>query len=260
MTIRKYLYFIKIGLREGLQYRANTFSGIGATIISLTLYYFIWKAIAASGELSQPFAVIISYVALAQVISNSTSANLENTITQKVRKGTIVNELKRPMSLKLQLYFNQLGKSIFRLFVRGIPSLIIGIIFLNVGLPSLLNIIYFILSIFLSLNLAIMLSYTTSLLVFWTKVGWSLRMTRTMIAGLFSGAMIPLYLVPENIRRIFHLTPFPSMVDAPISIYQGTAQNISQIFGTQIIWIILLITISELLWRKAKQKITVQGG
>jgi len=142
MTFKKYLYFTKMGLREGLQYRANTFSGIGATIISLTLYYFVWKAIAASGELSQPFAVIISYVALAQVISNATSANLENIITQKIRKGTIVNELKRPMSLKLQLYSHQLGKSIFLLFVRVIPSLIICIIFLNVGLPTPINSVY----------------------------------------------------------------------------------------------------------------------
>ncbi|EHK02431.1 hypothetical protein HRED_04530, partial [Candidatus Haloredivivus sp. G17] len=129
----------------------------------------------------------------------------------------------KPASLKFQMYFYQLGKSSFKMVVRGIPALIIGILFLNVGLPSFIGGIQFLFSIFLTLNLAIALSYTSSMLVFWTKVGWSLRMTRTMVAGLFSGAMIPLYLVPDNIRAVFNLTPFPSMVDAPISIYQGTA-------------------------------------
>jgi ABC-2 type transport system permease protein len=81
-----------------------------------------------------------------------------------------------------------------------------------------------------------------------------------MLAGLFSGAMIPLYLVPENIRAVFYLTPFPHMVDAPISIYQGTAESVLQVFGMQLAWILLLSILAELVWRKAKTKLTVQGG
>jgi len=260
MKLRKYFSFTKVGLGQGLQYRSDTLAGIGATMISLVLFYFVWKAIAASGELATPFSSIIAYVALARVIDNATSANLENWIGERVRKGTIVNELKKPASLRLQLYFYELGRSLFKIVVRGVPALVISILFLNVGLPTLLNGFLFVLSMFLTLNLALSLSYLTSMLVFWTKVGWSLRMMRTMLAGLFSGAMIPLYLVPENIRNIFYLTPFPSMVDAPISIYQGTAESMVQVFGTQIAWIILLSMVAELLWRKAKTKLTVQGG
>ena len=260
MNLKKYFSFTKIGLREGFQYRSDALSGIGATMISLVLFYFIWKAIAASGELARPFSAIISYVALARVIDNATSANLESWVGDRVRKGTIVNELKKPVSLKLQLYFYELGRSSFKMVVRGIPALIIGILFLGVGIPSLLNSLYFLISIFLTLNLAIFLSYTTSMLVFWTKVGWSLRMTRTMVAGLFSGAMIPLYLVPENVRAIFNLTPFPSMVDAPISIYQGTAENVFNIFGIQLMWLLILGILSQILWTKAKKRLTVQGG
>ncbi|EHK01208.1 hypothetical protein HRED_09357 [Candidatus Haloredivivus sp. G17] len=66
--------------------------------------------------------------------------------------------------------------------------------------------------------------------------------------------------MPDNIRAVFNLTPFPSMVDAPISIYQGTAESVIQVFGIQLMWIIILAISSELLWRKAKKKITVQGG
>lgn len=256
----KYFSFTRVGLREGFQYRGNTLAGIGSTIISLIMFYFVWKAIAASGELATPFSTIIAYVALARVINNATSANLESWVGDRIRRGTIVNELKKPASLRLQLYFYQLGKSSFKLVVRGVPALILGILFLNVGLPSALNGFLFVLSLFLTLNLAITLSYLTSMLVFWTKVGWSLRMMRTMLAGLFSGAMIPLYLVPENIRSIFYLTPFPSMVDAPISIYQGTADSILGVFGTQLAWILILSVLAEVLWRKAKTKLTVQGG
>jgi ABC-type uncharacterized transport system permease subunit len=260
VKLSKYFSFTRVGLREGLQYRGNALAGIGSTMISLVLFYFVWKAIAASGELARPFSTIIAYVALARVIDNATSANLEDWIGERIRRGTIVNELKKPASLRLQMYFYQLGRSSFKLVVRGVPALTVGILFLNVGLPSILNGFLFALSLFLTLNLAISLSYMTSMLVFWTKVAWSLRMMRTMVAGLFSGAMIPLYLVPENIRRLFYLTPFPSMVDGPISIYQGTAESIPQVFGTQLLWIIILSVSAELLWRKAKKRLTVQGG
>jgi ABC-2 type transport system permease protein len=260
MKITKYLSFTRVGLGEGLQYRANTLSGILSTFISLILFYYIWKAIAASGELAQPFSAIIAYVALARVIENATSADIESQIGDAVRKGTIVNELKRPTSLRLQLYFYQFGKSSFKLLVRGIPALLVGIAFLGVGIPSVVNLGLFGVSMFLTLNLAITLSYTTSMIVFWTKIDWGLRMIRGTIAGLLSGAMIPLYLVPENLRNFFYLTPFPSMVDAPISVYQGTAESLVQVFGTQLAWILIMFLAAELLWRKAKTKLTVQGG
>jgi len=260
VKLAKYLSLTRVGLREGLQYRGNTLAGIGASLISLTLFYYIWKAIAASGELATPFSSIIAYVALARVISNATSANIEEWVGERIRKGTIVNELKKPVSLKLQLYFYELGRSSFKMIVRGFPALLVGILFLNVGVPGLLNGSLFLLSLFFTINLALVLSYLTSMFVFWTKVAWSLRMMRTMLAGLFSGAMIPLYLVPENIRAVFYLTPFPHMVDGPISIYQGTAESVLQVFGMQLLWILLLSILAELVWRRAKTKLTVQGG
>ncbi|WEL23192.1 ABC transporter permease [Candidatus Nanohalovita haloferacivicina] len=260
MKLQKYLSFTRVGLREGLQYRADTLAGIGSTLISLVLFYFVWKAIAASGELAVPFSTIIAYVALARVIDNATSANLESWIGDRIRRGTIVNELKKPVSLRGQLYFYEIGRSMFKLVVRGIPSLIAGIIFLNVGVPGPRNAFLFCVSIFLTLNLAIALSYVTSMLVFWTKIGWSLRMMRTMLAGLLSGAMIPLYLVPEGLRQFFYYTPFPSMVDGPISIYQGTADSVVNVLGIQLAWIIGLFLLAEVLWRKAKKILTVQGG
>jgi ABC-2 type transport system permease protein len=260
MRISKYLSFTKVGLREGLQYRANTLAGIGSTFLSLILFYYIWKAIAASGELAQPFSAIIAYVALARVIENATSSDVEYWVGDRIRKGTIVNELKKPISLRLQIYFHQLGKSSFKMLVRGIPALLAGIFFLGVGVPSIQNLLLFGFSIFLTMNLAIALSYATAMLVFWTKIDWGLRMIRGTIGGLLSGAMIPLYLVPDNLRNFFYLTPFPSMVDAPISIYQGTADSLVQVFGTQMAWILIVFLAAELLWRKARKKLTVQGG
>lgn len=260
MNPRKYLSFTRVGLREGLQYRTDALASVGTTVFYLALMYYVWLAIASSGTLNSSFERIIAYIALGQVIQNSTTVDLESWVGDRVRKGTIVNELKKPVAFNLQLYFYQLGETAFNVIGRGLPALLIGVAFLGVGFPGVSAGLQFLASLFLSLNLAITLSYAVSMLVFWTKVGWSLRMMRSLVTGLFSGAMFPLYLLPDGLRGLFQLTPFPSMVDGPISIYQGTAESTLTVLGIQVFWIVLLGVLGELLWRRARRKLTVQGG
>lgn len=259
--MKKYLAFTRVGFKEGMIYRADSLASVGTSVFFLVLMYYVWSAISASGDLASPFSAIIAYVALGQVISNATSVDLESWVGDRVREGTIVNELKKPASLNLQLFFYQLGKVLFNVVARAIPTFIIGIAFLNVGVPSIGTAAAFLLALFFALNLAILLSYSISMLVFWTKVGWSLRMMRSLLTGLFSGVLFPLYLLPQNLQNIFYLTPFPAMVDLPIRIYQGTAElSLLQGFGVQIFWIAALLIISEMLWHRAKKNLTVQGG
>jgi len=259
--MKKYLQFFRIGLRKGIIYRSDAIAAVGTTIFYLILMFYIWRAISISGELSSPFSAIIAYIALGQVVSNATSVNLEVWFTERVREGTIVNELKRPVSLHLQVYFYQLGYSAFNIIGRSVPAFIVGLMFLGIGIPSTLNGLAFLLSVFLSLNLVVALSYFVSMAIFWTKVGWSLRMMRSTLSRLLSGVMFPLYLLPEWLKPIFYSTPFPWMIDGPIRIYQGAAgSEIVKVLCIQVFWTLVLVIISALIWRKAKKKITVQGG
>jgi len=87
-------------------------------------------------------------------------------------------------------------------------------------------------------------------------------MMRNLIQRLFSGVLFPLYLLPGQLKPIFEATPFPSMVDAPISIFRMnvTGSEILPIFGKQILWTLIILLVGELMWRKAQTKLTVQGG
>jgi ABC-2 type transport system permease protein len=262
MSFRKYLEIARIGFREATAYRFDALMSVATSGFFLVLYYYIWSAIAASGQLSSSLTQIMSYIVVGQIVSNSVFVDAESFIGEKVRQGTIVNELKRPISLRLQTYFYLVGKSSFNLISRGLPVWIIGALFLNVGIPSGMNLLGFILSLFLSMNLVFSLSYATSMLVFWTKVAWSLRMMRSLIQNLFSGVVFPLYLLPTGLQPIFDFLPFSSMADGPISIFQGqvTGWGMLNVFAEQIGWTIAILLLGEVMWRKAKQKLTVQGG
>jgi ABC-2 type transport system permease protein len=100
------------------------------------------------------------------------------------------------------------------------------------------------------------------MLVFWTEIGWGIRAMRTNIQDVFSGVLFPLYLLPTGLAGVFNLLPFKWMADGPIRIFtmEATGAEMLNIFGLQLFWIIVIAVSGELAWRKAKTKLTVQGG
>jgi ABC-2 type transport system permease protein len=259
---RKYLEFTLTGFRTSLAYRLNSVASLANSVIFLVLMYALWSAIAASGRLEGGLNQVLTYIVLGQVISSSVFMNVEKLLSGKIREGTIVNELKRPISLRAQIYFQMLGIMLFNLIFVGLPMLLIGFTFLDLSFPGLFQTLVFGLSVLLAYNVVYGLSYATSMIIFWTKVGWSIRMMRTTVQSLFSGVYFPLYLLPPGLETAFNFLPFQSMVDAPISIFMGrtTGLEILSVLGKQVVWIVLLLILGELMWLKAKQKITVQGG
>lgn len=258
----KYLEFVRMGFRESTAYRFNAVMALVASVLYLVMVYAIWTSIAASGQLSASLTGVLTYVLLGQVVSNSVFVDVESWMSERVREGTIVNELKRPLSLKLQVYCYLVGKTLFNVVTKGLPVLFIGFLFIDMQIPSPMNSIGFLVALILSFNLVFAFSFLTSMLVFWTDIGWGIRAMRSNIQQVFSGVLFPLYLLPAGLASFFDLLPFQAMADGPIRIFTMSATGVEMlnIFSLQIFWIAVIVIIGELAWRKARKKLTVQGG
>ncbi len=258
----KYLEFVRMGFREATAYRFNAVMSLVASILYLVMVYAIWTSIAASGQLSASLTGVLTYVLLGQVVSNSVFVDVESWMSERVREGTIVNELKRPVSLRLQVYCYLVGKTLFNVVTKGLPVLFIGFLFIDMQIPSMMNLLGFLVALVLSFNLVFAFSFLTSMLVFWTEIGWGIRAMRSNIQQVFSGVLFPLYLLPAGLVSFFDLLPFQAMADGPIRIFtmSATGTDMLNIFGLQIFWIAVIAIVGELAWRKARKKLTVQGG
>jgi ABC-2 type transport system permease protein len=258
----KYIEFVRMGFREATAYRFNAVMSLVASILYLVMIYAIWTSIAASGQLSAGLTGVLTYVLLGQVVSNSVFVDVESWMSERVREGTIVNELKRPVSLRLQVYCYLVGKTMFNVVTKGLPVLFIGFLFIDMQIPSLVNSFGFLIALVLSFNLVFAFSFLTSMLVFWTEIGWGIRAMRSNIQQVFSGVLFPLYLLPAGLASFFDLLPFQAMADGPIRIFNmsATGGEMLNIFGLQIFWITVIAVLGELAWRKARKKLTVQGG
>lgn len=261
-NMSQYVALSEVGFREASAYRFDAAMTVVSSGIFLLLYYMVWESIAASGTLTSSVTEIMAYMVLGQVISNAVFVNVEPFIGAKVRKGTIVNELKRPISFRMHTYTYFVGRTLFNVVSKAAPVIVLGILFLNVPVPNVTQGAAFLFSLFLGYNMVFSLAYATGMLVFWTKVEWSLRVTRNMMQNLFSGVLFPLYLLPAQIRDVFNYLPFHAMADAPINIFLGntTGTALLHVYGIQLFWTLVILVAGELLWHRAKQNLSVQGG
>lgn len=259
---KKYYAVARNAFKQATAYRLDALTTFLSSVLFLILYFAVWSAIDASGEIEGGLHQVMTYLVAGQIVSNAAFLHTEQFIGYRVRKGTIVNELKRPLSLMSHVYFHEIGWVAFNSLAKALPIALLGVILFDITLPTGLSLVAFIISTFLAFNLVFLLAYSSAMLVFWTKVDWSIRMTRNTVQDLFSGVLFPLYLLPPALADIFNLLPFRAMADAPIQIFTGQAsgQDILSIFALQLFWIVILFILAHLMWRKAKQKLTVQGG
>lgn len=262
LNFKKYLQIIKTTFKEATAYRLDALMTLGSSIVFLVLYYYVWYAIDQSGTLTGGFQQVITYIVAGQIVSNAAFLQTEIFMGERVRRGTIVNELKRPIELMKYTYFHELAWSLFNFSFKSIPVAIIGVVIFGINTPTLFNAIFFLISTFLAFNVVFLLAYSSAMLVFWTKVDWSVRMMRNTVQNLFSGVLFPLYLLPDTLGTIFNWLPFQVMADAPIQIFtmSATGTDILIILLKQIVWIVILYGVAILAWKKAKTKLTVQGG
>lgn len=262
MNLDKYIRFAHVSARKSAAYRSNTLVSILTSAFYLALAYYLWRAISLSGSLNATLMEIMVYIVISRALITVTRMNMEDWFSERIRKGTITNELKRPVSLRLQTYSNFIGESAFRLLSRGLPIFILGFLVFEISFPSKSNLVLFFLSAFLSFNLVFAFTYLFSMFIFWTKSGWSIRMLKNNLQRILSGAIFPLFLLPEYLKPFFYSTPFPAMIDYPISIFRmsRTGTEAYQAIGLQVFWIIVMLVLGELVWRKAKKKLTVYGG
>ncbi|MCJ7450335.1 MAG: ABC-2 family transporter protein [Candidatus Nanohaloarchaeota archaeon QJJ-9] len=262
MYLKKYYQLMHKGFSKYSQYRFNALARFLSAFIFLAVLYYLWKAIAASGSLERSFMEIFTYLVMARIVASTVSISVENRIGTLVRRGNVVNELKRPVSLRTQMFFGELGVSVFKTLTRSIPVFLVMLFFIEIPLPGSLRFLGFLFSLGLAYCLVFLFSYSMAMFVFWTKVGWSLAFIRDFLTRFFGGGLFPLYILPPFLQNAFSFLPFKSMIYTPASIFVGEValSNIPNILFKQLVWLGILFLASSLIWRRAKEKLTVQGG
>ena len=107
-----------------------------------------------------------------------------------------------------------------------------------------------------------LLSAAITALAFWTTRVYSIHEFYYALILLFSGQFVPLTLMPKLIQDIAQYLPFQLLIYYPIQLILGklsTAQ-IVQGYVMGLIWLVIAITIFNLVWRNGVKRYSAVGA
>jgi ABC-2 type transport system permease protein len=263
MALSQYIGIIVVQFKERLAYRLDFIVGVVNPFIQLAVLWFIWAAIYRSSP--EPiiggftFTMMMTYTAIAVIMRSFMNPNTEYWVEEDVKTGSIAAALIKPLSYPL-LCFSRDSGDVLGWLITKLPIVVFAFIFLGIAGPvSWL--------FFPSLVLGYVISYTmvfiTAMWAFWTTgYIWGLRLSRTIISEIASGAIVPLALFPLWSQNLLNFLPFQAVFSIPLLIYTGSATGTAIWSGifVQLMWAIALSAIAYLIWRTSIKRVVIQGG
>lgn len=263
-TVQKYWQFAAIKFRNNMAYRFEYIMGIFDTLLSFVVYWSIYRALYGGAE--EVGGVTFSMVATNFIISlglNSAFAKNEMFLQDKIKQGSIANELLKPVNFKLRMLFEDLGEGFFHVLFHFLPTVCIAALFADLQAPSSAgNLLLCVVSALLGYLVLWLISFIVQVWSFWLFSVWGLITMKNALIKILAGALIPLWFMPDWLRQIIKFTPFDSIYFTPVQIYLGELQGWQLLlnFGRQVVWIVILYALSEFFWRRGIKKLVIQGG
>jgi ABC-2 type transport system permease protein len=177
-------------------------------------------------------------------------------------EGDFVMEMLRPLDLQSRFYVEGLGFLLVQL-VQKLPLALFAWLVFGLQLPRDPRIwIAFLISLLLGHAVIFLFNWIFACLAFYTTEAWGLGMVQQSVTTFFSGALIPLAIMPDWLQSITLSLPFAQALYVPVSLLSGITPvgEATRLWLIQIAWLLGLLLTSRLIFRVAVRKITVQGG
>ena len=264
MTISPYLAFAKKSFLQKSAYRLDHWMGILNTLIRLVIYVEIYRALYGGRE-------AVDGITMSMVTTNFIlSLGLESFFVvndfylgNKINDGSIATEMLLPVSFHGRMLADNLGVAAFKLIFHFLPAMVVAVFFIGIAAPASAGVFgLFVLSALFGYGVLWSLSFLFQMFSFWLINVWAIMTIKNVFINVLSGSMVPLWFMPEFVRKVIAFTPFESIYFTPVQIYLGNISGGEIVAGfiKQLVWIVCLMTVGFLLWNKGKKKLVVQGG
>lgn len=245
-------------------YRADHLMGIVNTIVQIFIFWEIYRSL--YGIRTEVDGITMKMVTTNFILSIGLGQIFfvrDFYLPEKIRDGSIANELLLPLSFRGRMLADNLGNVLFNGLYHLIPVVMVASIMMGILPPvNMTGLFIFVCSALLGYGVLWTISFLVQVTSFWLLNVWSLVTIKNFLLNILSGMMIPLWFMPDWMQRILDFTPFPSIYFTPVQIYLGQLNYKEVLFKCmiQVVWIGVLALFGDLLWKKGKKRLVVQGG
>lgn len=263
--IRLYLFNIKIQLLKLLEFRFDFLLSIILTGVNVIFYAFLWTSI-YSGNTSindLSWGQMIVYSITSNFMTTIFATNVQNYINESVKSGDIVYLMGKPINICGFWLSSDIGNVIKQLVLYTLPLIgLIAFVFIAKINIQFSNILLFLLSSILSYIILWTISFAIGSIAFWHNELGTMGDFKDLIILLLSGSFVPLWFFPEIVQKVSEYLPFQYIYQAPLGIlinkYKG--EEIIKIILMQLFWIVIFSFVVSFIYKRARNRLVVQGG
>ncbi|MFJ9151991.1 ABC transporter permease [Streptomyces sp. NPDC102270] len=220
---------------------------------------------ASGGTQSMAATQTVSYAVLAVLVTQTGGIDRmfsRDSMVQHLQRGTILYWLVRPIPPRRYYALRAIGDRAYGLAwgtIGYIACRYTGVIAAPVSAST--AVIAFG-SFALGCVTLYYLNQILDLICFWTMMNTNALNIYQFVMSLMSGAIAPLWLFPKWFREVNELLPFQNVLNTPLSVYVGrtSASAAVPLIGVQLLWIVILMTLTRLMWRRAESSTAIEGG
>jgi ABC-2 type transport system permease protein len=263
--LRFYFEVARTAYRRQLIYRWANLAGLltniffGAVLSYVMIALFHAKPVAAGYNVQDALRYIWLVQAMVMVVLTFGWYDLMLTI----RSGEVVSDLSKPCDFYWYWFSREVGRSVYFLFFRGLPTYLAGMLLFSFGAPGDWTIwLAYAASLPLAAMIGIAYRFLFNILAFWVLEARAVGGFATAIALFFAGGYIPLVFFPTWLRAIAIWLPFNGMMNVPAQIFLGKLTGIALLLGLglQVLWVVILTLGVRSLTSLAARRVIVQGG
>jgi ABC-2 type transport system permease protein len=266
--LSKYRHVFAVGLQSNLVYRWNFAIRGTFSLFHLVVVFLLWSAAYAGQSTVGGFSLAqtMTYFVATLVVQFFIGAFSEDyQISEEIRNGLINQFLTKPINYflyRLSLFLSArivsgalvlLPLALAYPFLKDLLVMPQGPWLIWHALPALL----------MAAMIQFAIAYCFGLLTFWFLEIQSFVILSFAIETLFAGQVFPLDLLPPSVYQLVQYLPYPYQMYFPVALLTGRITDPAiALHGlcVQAFWVVAMIGISHLLWKRGLRRHTAVGG
>ena len=263
--MKKYLFIYKSELMSSLQYIFNVFTSLITYFVLIFIFVNLWSYLYDNpSELINGYSKsqMIWYVIITEILWMSLKGRkLCVSISKDIRSGNVAYNINKPYNYVGYILMNHLGKISIQFIFYLIFGIIIGCLFLG-KLPvlNLVNAICILLTFVLALIISTLLSCFIGLFSFFIEDSSPFYWVYSKFI-LILGTLFPIEFFPKIIQPIIKFSPIYAVNYGPAKLFvEFDLKMFLSVLIIQIVYVILIIILCNLVYRKGVKNLNVNGG
>ncbi len=260
-----YLKLISKSFQRSIAYRLEYFVNLLNAFMYIFIFTSVWKTVSKEHPNSLGIwseETLVQYAIISTIVKVSFGRN-ESLLTSKIKSGDIAYDLIKPYHLFFYYIADSIGVSLFQIFARSMPLLVISFLLLG-KFPSieLIAFIKFFITYLLGFGIFLSFGFMLSGLAFFFTETFSFMILYSALVALFSGSVIPVNILPEFFQKFALYTPFPYMFFYPTVVLLGTKLDLSycELLFSYIIQFTIMLSLSLFIYTLGVRRLEYAGG